>query len=149
MTIRNFEPADRAAVLAMVDTFYHSPGVLHQIPTENFAAVFDEMCGGGSGRLRGLLIEHDGQPAGFCSLSSSYSTEAGGPVVLIEEVYIDPAFRGHGFGSDVFAFIIQEYKGKAARLRLEVAPDNTRAAQLYERLGFETLPYKQMILEEF
>ncbi len=149
MPVRNFSAEDRDAVLAMVDTFYHSPGVLHPIPTENFAAVFDEMCGGGSHRLRGLVVEHEGRCAGFCSLSFSYSTEAGGSVVLIEEVYIDPAFRGQGLGGEVFTFIHHEYSGKAARLRLEVAPENTRAIALYERLGFEKLPYVQMIRESF
>ena len=149
MRIRDFEKADRAAVLAMVDTFYSSPGVLHRIPVEHFDLAYDEMCGGGSLRLRGLIIEVDGKPAGFCSLSFSYSTAAGGPVVLIEEVYIDPAFRGLGLGTAAFDFIKKEYSGKAARLRLEVAPDNQRAIELYERIGFEKLPYVQMILEEF
>lgn len=37
------------------------------------------------------------------------------------------------------------YKGKAARLRLEAEPDNTGAIRLYKRLGFEELPYKQLI----
>lgn len=149
MKIRDFTPADRAAVLDMVATFYNSPGVLHKIPAGNFAQAYDEMCGGGSTRLRGLLLEMEGKPAGFCSLSFSYSTEAGGPVVLIEEVYIHPVFRGHGLGSQVFDFIKKEYSGRAARLRLEVAPGNKRAAALYERLGFTALPYTQMILEDF
>lgn len=149
MTIRNLTQADRAAVLAMVDVFYHSPGVLHQIPTQYFADAFDEMCDGGSGRLRGLVLEVEGKIAGFVQLSFSYSTEAGGGVVLLEEVYISPDYRGQGIGSEVFAFLKKEYHGKAARIRLEVAPDNTRAAALYEKLGFTYLPYKQMILEDF
>lgn len=149
MTIRDFKNTDRQSVLSMVETFYTSPGVLHPIPTRHFADAFDEMCSGGSARLRGLLIEFDGNPAGFCSLSFSYSTEAGGLVVLIEEVYIKPEFQCHGLGSSVFDFIKQQYHGKAARLRLEVAPENKRAAELYERLGFHTLPYTQMILEDF
>lgn len=149
ITIRNFEPEDKGAVLAMVDTFYNSPGVLHPIPVQNFANAYGEMCGGGSGRLRGLLIESDNHLAGFCSLSFSYSTEAGGPVVLIEEVFIHPDYRGHGIGAKVFAFIENEYKGNAARLRLEVAPDNQRAIALYARLGFTKLPYVQMTMEDF
>lgn len=149
MTIRNFTLQDKDTVLDMVHTFYTSPGVLHPIPVKNFADAYSAMCNGGNHHLRGLLIEEDGVPAGFCSLSFSYSTEAGGPVVLIEEVYIQPQFRGKGIGAQLFRYIKQEYKGKAARLRLEAAPENTRAIALYKRLGFEVLPYVQMIQEDF
>lgn len=149
MLIRDMTKDDRQAVLGMAETFYNSPGVLHRITVENFAAAYDEMCGGGSGRLRGLLILVEGAPAGYCQLSFSYSTEAGGPVVLVEEVYILEKYRGMGLGSDLFEFLREEYGGKIARLRLEVAPGNTRAIALYERLGFEKLPYVQMVLEDF
>lgn len=147
--VRDLKPEDREIVLAMVDAFYNSPGVLHSIPVSNFADAYDEMCNGGSSRLRGLLIEYEGKPAGFCSLSFSYSTEAGGPVVLMEEAFILPQFRSHGLGSSIFEFVKKEYKGKAARLRLEVVEENTRAIALYQRMGFQRLPYVQMILEDF
>ncbi len=149
MLIRNFVQQDKDAVLAMVEDFYNSPGVLNPIPTSNFAEAFEEMCDGGSHRLRGLVIEVDGKAAGFCSLSFSYSTEAGGAVVLIEEVYIHPHYQGRGLGTAIFNYIIQEYKDKAARLRLEVAPENLRAMALYQRIGFSQLPYRQMTLEDF
>lgn len=155
MIIRDFTQADKTDVLEMVEVFYHSPGVLHHIPTQNFANAYDEMCDGGSQRLRGLLIEESPEPgaapitSGFCSLSFSYSTEAGGPVVLIEEVYIKPEFRGFGLGQAVFAYLKESYRSKAARLRLEVAQDNTRAIALYQRLGFTELPYMQMTMEDF
>ena len=149
MCIRDFELKDKDTVLKMAADFYHSPGVLHPIPIENFSRVYDEMCGGGSHRLRGILIEKKGQPVGFCSLSFSYSTEAGGPVVLLEEVYIQKEYRCQGLGSKLLQFLKTEYAKKAARLRLEVAPENIKAKCLYEGFGFETLPYVQMILEEF
>ena len=149
MNILNFIAQDKDTILAMVEDFYNSPGVLNPIPTSNFADAFDEMCNGGSHRLRGLVIETDGKAAGFCSLSFSYSTEAGGAVVLIEEVYIHPAFQSQGLGSAIINYIIKEYKGKAARLRLEVAPENLRAMALYQRIGFTELPYRQMTLEDF
>lgn len=149
MIIRDFQEKDLPAVLKMVEPFYTSPGVLHPIPVENFADVFSEMCDGGSFRLRGLLLEEDGVPAGYCLLSFSYSTEPGGKVILIEEIYISPEFRGRGFGHQVFDFLKNEYRDSSARLRLEVAPDNTRAKALYEEVGFETLDYIQMINEDF
>ncbi len=149
MLIRDFTQDDKAAILQMAENFYDSTSVLHRIPIENFAAAYDEMCCGGTGRLRGLAIEQGSAVAGYCLLSFSYSTEAGGPVVQVEEVYIEDAFRGLGFGTDLFDWLRDEYREKAARLRLEVAPGNTRAIALYERLGFEKLPYVQMVLEAF
>ncbi len=147
--VRDFTQQDRSSVLAMVDMFYNSPGVLHPIPVAHFEQIYNEMCGGGSARVRGLIIEQNGEPAGFCSLSFSYSTEAGGDVVLIEELFMLPQYRGGGLGSEVFSFIHSEYSGKAARLRLEVSPSNEQAIKLYERLGFSHLPYVQMTLESF
>lgn len=71
------------------------------------------------------------------------------PVVLLEELYLRPDCRGKGYGKQLLDFLKKEYAGRAARLRLEVAPENPRARQLYEREGFEVLPYTQMILEDF
>lgn len=149
MLIRNFCPDDREEILALVTEFYTSPGVLHQIPVQYFADAFDEMVAN-RGLLRGLaVVGDDGKLVGYCQLTFSYSTEAGGKVVWIEELYFTPACRGLGYGSAVLEFIRNEYAGKAARLRLEVVPENTGALHLYERFGFEQLGYQQMILENF
>ena len=64
-------------------------------------------------------------------------------VVWIEELYLRPDFRSHGIGSEFFAFLEQEHP--AARYRLEIEPDNERAAKLYRSRGYEVLPYVQMI----
>lgn len=149
MQIRDFTLQDKPAVLNMVHTFYNSPGVLHSIPVENFEKAYDEMCMGGSNRVRGLLIEIENTAAGYCFLSFGYSAEAGGTVVFIEDLFMKDECRGHGAGAAVLNFLRNEYHGKAARLRLEVAPENTRAQELYKRMGFTVLPYIQMICEGF
>ncbi|MEG0911529.1 MAG: GNAT family N-acetyltransferase [Ruthenibacterium sp.] len=146
--IRNFEPKDRDTILAMVTDFYTSPGVLHKIPVSNFEDAFDDMVAG-TPHLRGLVIEHDGDVVGYAQLTFSYSTEAGGMVVSLEELYLTDDCRGLGYGHEAIDFIINEYRSKAARFRLEVNPENVRAKALYEKLGFEELPYIQMINENF
>ena len=35
----------------------------------------------------------------------------------------------------------------AARYRLEIEPDNTRAEKLYKSAGFEELGYKQLVMD--
>ncbi len=85
--------------------------------------------------------------AGFCSLSFAFSTEAGGTVLLIEEIYVDEAFRGRGLASEMIAFVRAAYDASVKRYRLEVMPENAAAIRLYERLGFAALPYVQMVLD--
>lgn len=149
MFIRTFLPKDREQILALVNEFYTSPGVLHQIPVDYFARAFDEMCAD-KGILRGLAIFDDEDSlCGYCQLSFSYSTEADGRVVLLEELYLTSACRGKGYGKQALEYIIEQYRNKAARIRLEVVSDNENAIRLYKKLGFEVLPYQQMILENF
>ena len=65
----------------------------------------------------------------------------------IEELYVDSDFRGLGIGSRFFDFLKDEFKGKIKRLRLEVGDENEGAKKLYERLGFEFLDYRQMVID--
>ena len=58
--------------------------------------------------------EQDGVPAGYALLSFTHSNESGGLVVLIEEVYVDAAFRGKKIGTKFFAWLFEAYaKGHA------------------------------------
>lgn len=145
--VRPFEAGDRAAFLEMAGDFYRMPAVLHDIDPQHFERTFDEIMAG-SPLAGGLIAEHDGEKAGYALLSFTWSNEAGGLVVLIEEVYVKEAFRSHGIGQEIFAYIRKTYDGTARRYRLEVTRENPRAAQLYRRLGYQELDYLQMVLDQ-
>lgn len=142
--IRNFTASDHDAFLAMAREFYTSDAVMHSVPESCFEATFAH-CLAGSSFVRGLILESEGQTAGYALLSFTYSNEVGGLVVLVEEVYVLPQFQGKGLGREFFAFVEAEYEGRAKRYRLEVTRCNQRAISLYRRLGFEELDYVQMI----
>lgn len=141
---REVNPQDKQLFIELMREFYHSPAVLHSVPDDYFHWTFEEAVAG-SPYAKAYFLEQDGQTAGYGLLALTYSAEAGGLVVWLEEIYIRDAFRGIGLGGGFIRFVEEAYTGKAARLRLEVEPDNTGAIRLYERLGFEELPYKQMI----
>ena len=65
--------------------------------------------------------------------------------VTIEEIYIDEECRGMGMATEFFDYL--KSKEGIARLRLEVESDNEGAKRLYERMGFELLPYLQMVID--
>ena len=142
--VRKMTTADEAVHTELLGELSHSPAVLHPIPEEYYNRAFEEAIKD-SPYAAAYLFEQDGQIAGYGTLAKTFSTEAGGPVIWLEEVYIRQEFRGSGLGSRFFRFIEEMYEGTAARLRLEVEPDNEAAIRLYTRLGYEALPYRQMI----
>lgn len=144
--IRKLRPCDREVFLALGREFYHSEAVLFPIPEEHFARTFDEVLSG-SPYADILMVEWDGQAVGYGILALTWSNEAGGMVVWLEELYISPAFQGRGLGKEFFAYVEEQYAHKALRFRLEVTHDNTSAIRLYHRLGYQHFDYRQMVKE--
>ena len=142
--IRRIRPDDRAVYLQMARDFYHSDAVLHPVPDENIFRTFDEMMASDA-YLTGLIFEKDGKIAGYALLCKTWSQEAGGNTVWIDELYVLPEFQGRGIGHEFFAQL--KTIEPAARYRLETEPDNLRAKKLYESMGFEELAYQQLVMD--
>lgn len=126
------------------DTFYHTDAVNAPVPVENYRATFDEMLRSDT-YVRGYIFEYEGTPCGFALLSKTFSQEAGGISITIEEIYIDPEYRSKGLATEFFEWLKNE--SCAMRLRLEVEDYNKGAMRLYERMGFKLLPYLQMVID--
>ena len=142
MIIRDFLPDDRTEFLQMCSDFYSGDAVAHAVNPIHFTRTFDQLMEKNH-FIRGLAVEHDGAIAGYCQLSFTWSNEAGGLTVWIEELYVREKYRSRGLGSEFFEFVQREIP--VARYRLEVEPENERAIALYRRKGFEVLPYGQMV----
>jgi ribosomal protein S18 acetylase RimI-like enzyme len=84
-----------------------------------------------------LVLSDAGDAIGYLFLSYYFSLEFGGPTAFIDEFFIDPAHRGHGFGTKVILEVVEAARGLGIRaIQLEVERSNARAAALYTRLGF-------------
>ena len=140
---RLLTPDDRELYMHYVDEFYHSAAVEAPVPPSHYETTFRELMRADD-YLKCYIFEEDGVPCGFVLLSKTFSQEAGGVSVTIEEIYIDEEYRGRGLATDFFAHL----KGQGyARLRIEVEDDNEGAKRLYERMGFQLLPYLQMVID--
>lgn len=144
--IRKYEVSDRQHVLAMMKKFYSSSAVAHGIPEKNMLATLDEVQKP-SPYADIYILESDGRTAGYALTAYTFSNEAGGRVVWIEEVFILPEFRGKGLGGEFLRYVKENF-GDFARIRLEVEESNDGAVRLYRREGFEPLGYMQYVIDK-
>lgn len=140
-TVREITANDRNDYIAMASEFYSSSAVLHNIPCDHIENTFRELVSD-SPYAKALIAFSGGKPVGYILLALTWSQEAGGKVVWIDEIYVREEARGLGVGSALMNDAVKNFP--AARVRLEVEHDNTAARRLYERLGYKDLPYMQM-----
>ena len=142
--IRKIKPRDKAEYIKMAEDFYSSPAVLSPVPKSHFEITFDELMKG-SAYTQGFIFEFDEKIAGYGLIARTYSQEAGGIVIWIEEIYVKSAFRNQGLGSEFIEYIKNNVPAK--RYRLETEPENIKAQELYKRHGFKNLEYINYSLE--
>ena len=92
--------------------------------------------------MEGYVFEEAGIIQGYAMIARSFSTELGKPCVWLEDLYIKSEYRSLGLGKDFFEFVERLYPD--AIFRLEVDTGNERAIRLYEKCGYETVPYLEM-----
>jgi RimJ/RimL family protein N-acetyltransferase len=132
-------------VLEMVEEFYHSSAVSHEVPMPVLEQTFRDAISPDP-ILTGYVLEEDGIIVGFAYVTMFYACEVGGRCLMFEELFLKEAARGKGYGTAFFRWIMDTHP-QVKRFRLEVTEENQRAIALYESLGFTFLDYGQMALD--
>jgi ribosomal protein S18 acetylase RimI-like enzyme len=146
IVIRKLKEEDRAAYFQMAQEFYSSDAVDHNLPRSYFENTFRELMRSEE-YAQAFFLEVRGDVAGYALLAKTFSQEAGGMVVWAEELYIKPEYRSRGLCHEFYGFLRERLPENVKRVRLEVERTNQRAVALYRRLGFQDLPYQQMIMD--
>ena len=134
MRIRSIEKADREFFIDRCHAFYRTPACDHEIPQQNAERTFELLMHGTPYADCLIAEDDDGTPCAYCLLALTWSNEAGGLCVWLEELMVDDEQRGKGIGC------------AASHLHLHIKNYQNTIA-LYTMLGFEGLPYRQMILD--
>ncbi len=86
-----------------------------------------------------VVLELEGRIDGYALLISFWSNELGGELCEVDELYVKESSRGRGYGQDLIEAVKSGsgiWPRTIVAVHLEVSPENQRARDLYERLGF-------------
>ena len=83
-----------------------------------------------------LIARLDEEPAGFAIFFSTYSTFLAKPGIYLEDLFVEPKFRGHGVGKALLVHLAKlTLERGGARLNWSVLDWNEPSIQFYESLG--------------
>ena len=125
-------------VIEMMRTFYASPAV-HTNGSEEIFQNDVRNCINDSPYLEGYVFIEDDRLLGYAMVAKSFSTEFGKMCIWIEDLYVKEPYRGAGIGSAFLAFVEKTYPN--CLLRLEAEAENEHAIHVYQKCGFDVLPY--------
>ncbi len=87
-------------------------------------------------RAEVLIAEVDGAAAGFALFFHNFSTFVGKPGLYLEDLFVRPAFRGHGLGKRLMMRLAQiAVERDCGRFEWSVLDWNTPAIDFYRSLG--------------
>jgi GNAT superfamily N-acetyltransferase len=91
---------------------------------------------GKQAKFRALIVEWNGEVAGYALFFGFYSTWAGRPGLFLEDLFVRPQFRGHGIGKAVLAHLAKLAREEECfGMRWEVLDWNKPAIDFYNSLG--------------
>jgi GNAT superfamily N-acetyltransferase len=132
--MRKASLADVEQLVTMMAEFYReSPYTLNpRRATEAFALLLaDERLG------HVWFIEADCKDVGYVVVTLSHSMTYGGLCAVVDDFFIQPAFRGAGLGNAAMAHVRAFCAGRDVRaIHVETGRDNTAAVAVYRRAGF-------------
>lgn len=85
------------------------------------------------------FIAHDNDmPIGFTTLYFTYSTLSLAPLSIMNDLYVEPNFRGKGVADALFDKCVEYSKSRGIhKMEWVTATDNHRAQKFYDRKGGE------------
>jgi GNAT superfamily N-acetyltransferase len=132
--IRTATPADVPQILRFIRALGEYERLTHEIrATEQ--ALHDTLFG--EHRYAEVLLAHyEGQPAAFALYFHNYSTFLARPGIYLEDLFVDPLYRGHGVGKALLQELarITVQRG-CGRLEWSALDWNRPAIDFYLRLG--------------
>ncbi|HJV49257.1 MAG TPA: GNAT family N-acetyltransferase [Geothrix sp.] len=138
LTLRPAVPADAPLILQYIRElaeYEREPEAAKATEADLQRYVFSD-----SPLVRVTMAEWEGAPAGFALWFLNFSTWEGKPGIYLEDLFVRPAFRGHGIGKALLKHLAGlAVKEGWTRFAWQVLDWNTPAIEFYEAHGAKVL----------
>ena len=133
-TLRNATPADVPVVVHFVRALAEYEKLLHE--AKGTEADFAAALFGPTPRAAAIIAEADGRAVGLCVWHRTFSTFTARHGIWVEDVFVEPAYRGRGIARAIFKRLAQQVKEEGgARLEWNVLDWNEPAIGAYRAMG--------------
>jgi GNAT superfamily N-acetyltransferase len=134
LEIRPAQPDDAALIFDFVRKLAEYEKLLHVVVATEADVVRDLF--GDNPRVFCDLAFWDGAPAGFALWFHNYSTFRGRHGLYLEDLFVEPAYRGRGIGKALLRHLAQRCQAEGfARLEWQVLDWNAPSIAFYKSLG--------------
>lgn len=134
VTLRDAVPGDEG----LVDHFVRQLAIYEKM--EHLATGTPEMFAralfGTPPRVFAMLVEDAGKPIGLALYYFNFSTFMAQPGLYLEDIFVDPAYRGRGIGKAIFKVLASRALDQGcARMEWSVLDWNAPSIAFYRSLG--------------
>jgi GNAT superfamily N-acetyltransferase len=127
-------PADVPTVLALIRELADFEKLLHEVVATE-ADVHDALFGP-TPTARAVIARDGDAVAGFALYFFNFSTFRGRPGLYLEDLYVRPAYRAHGYGKALLKHLAKlAVERGCGRMEWAVLDWNARAIEFYRSLG--------------
>jgi GNAT superfamily N-acetyltransferase len=134
LEIRPAERSDAALILSFVRKLAEYERLLHAVEASEADIVRDLF--GPNPRVFCDIALWDGAPAGFALWFYNYSTFRGRHGLYLEDLFVEPAYRGRGIGKALLIRLARRCRAEGlSRLEWWVLDWNRPSIEFYESLG--------------
>ena len=132
--IRPARPGDVADILRLIKALAEYEKLSHEVVATE--AALAQALFGPRPAAEVLLAEEDGRSVGFALFFQNFSTFLGKPGIYLEDLFVEPAFRGRGIGRDLLRAIARlAVERGCGRFEWAVLDWNAPAIGFYKSLG--------------
>ena len=133
-TLRAATRNDTATILGFIKELADYEKLAHEVvATEN---TLDETLFGDTPYAHVIMAELNGVAVGYALFFHNFSTFTGRPGIYLEDLYVQPAHRGQGFGKLLLAYLARKAVDmNCTRVEWSVLDWNQPAIDFYRSIG--------------